>query len=210
MMALENWTFSDNYFRKIKGRNGGGRAAIFIWVRSRNIVVERNLILDCDRGIAFGNPGQSTANNSGEALAYVSDSIIRNNIILGGADCGIELWHAKGIKLWHNTIWRPERNWNRGIRIGAGTAGTEIVNNLIHGKIQAEGGEAEIRNNFAGRLEGYFKNLDGADFALTPAAPEAIDRGVSLPDVASDIRGRPRDRHPDLGAWELDQPASID
>jgi len=50
MMALEDWTFSDNVFRNIKGRNGGGRAAIFIWVRSRRVVVERNFIINCDRG----------------------------------------------------------------------------------------------------------------------------------------------------------------
>jgi len=30
MMALEDWAFSDNIFRNVKGRNGGGRAAIFI------------------------------------------------------------------------------------------------------------------------------------------------------------------------------------
>jgi hypothetical protein len=96
MMALEDWTFSDNVFRNIKGRNGGGRAAIFIWVRSRGIVVERNLIVNCDRGIAFGNPGQSTANRAGEPLVYVADSTIRNNFIAGGPDCGIELWHAHG------------------------------------------------------------------------------------------------------------------
>ena len=58
MMALEDWTFSENVFRNVKGRNGGGRAAIFIWVRSRRVVVERNLIENCDRGVAFGNPGQ--------------------------------------------------------------------------------------------------------------------------------------------------------
>ncbi|HWI56628.1 MAG TPA: right-handed parallel beta-helix repeat-containing protein, partial [Bacillota bacterium] len=75
MMALEDWTFSENVFRNIRGRDGGGRAAIFIWVRSRRVVVERNLILNCDRGIAFGNPGQSTANLPGKPLAYVSDSV---------------------------------------------------------------------------------------------------------------------------------------
>ena len=122
MMALENWTFSDNVFRNIKGRNGGGRAAIFIWVRSKNVVVERNLMIDCDRGIAFGNPGQSTANTSNEPLTYVSVGTIRNNCIVGGADCGIELWHADAIRIWHNTIWRPERNFARGIRIGTGNA----------------------------------------------------------------------------------------
>ncbi|HKX61330.1 MAG TPA: hypothetical protein VJS65_05795, partial [Verrucomicrobiae bacterium] len=62
MMALEDWTFSDNFFHNIQGRNGGARAAIFIWVRSRRVTVERNVIVGCDRGVAFGNPGQSTAN----------------------------------------------------------------------------------------------------------------------------------------------------
>lgn len=88
MMALENWTFSDNTFKNIKGRNGGGRAAIFIWVRSTNIVVERNFILNCDRGIAFGNPGQSTANRPGEEVIYVANGTIRNNVIAGGRTAG--------------------------------------------------------------------------------------------------------------------------
>ena len=127
MMALEDWTFSDNVFRNVKGRNGGGRAAIFIWVRSRGVTVERNLIVNCDRGMAFGNPGQSTANRAGERLVYVRDGIIRNNFIVGGPDCGIELWYADRIKVYNNSIWRPERNWSRGIRVGTGTAHTEIV-----------------------------------------------------------------------------------
>jgi hypothetical protein len=113
MMALEDWTFSDNAFRNIRGRAGGGRAAIFIWVRSTNIVVERNFIVNCDRGIAFGNPGQSTANQPGAQLAYVSNGTIRNNFISGGADCGIELWHVRAINVYHNSIWRPEHNWRR-------------------------------------------------------------------------------------------------
>ena len=147
MMALEDWTLSDNVFRNIRGRHGGGRAAIFIWVRSQRVVVERNLIVNCDRGISFGNPGQSTANNAGEQLAYVSDSVIRNNFIVGGADCGIELWHANRITVFNNTIWRPERHWNRGIRMGIGTTDIEIANNLVSGAIQAEGGEARVHHN---------------------------------------------------------------
>jgi hypothetical protein len=210
MMALEDWTFSENVFRNIKGRNGGGRAAIFIWVRSRRVVVERNLIVNCDRGVAFGNPGQSTANVVGERLAYVTDGVIRNNCIVGGPDCGIELWYAERIKVCHNTVWRPEQNWNRGIRIGTGTAHTEIVNNLVHGEIRLEGGEAQLRQNLAGRLDGYFVDPAAGNLALTPAATGAIDQGVSLPEVADDIRRRPRTGRPDLGAWEFDDKGKIE
>lgn len=204
MMALEDWTFSDNVFRNIKGRNGGGRAAIFIWVRSLRVVVERNLIVNCDRGVAFGNPGQSTANIAGKPLVYVSDGIIRNNFIAGGPDCGIELWYAERVKVCNNSIWRPERNWGRGIRIGTGTSDADIVNNLVHGEIRLEGGRARLAQNLAGRLEGYFVDPTSGDLTLTPAAAGAIDQGVSLPEVADDIRGRSRTGRPDLGAWEID------
>jgi hypothetical protein len=207
MMALEDWTFSDNFFRNVKGRNGGGRAAIFIWVRSRQVTVERNVIVNCDRGIAFGNPGQSTANLNGERLVYVADGMIRNNFIAGGPDCGIELWYGDRIKVYHNTIWRPEQNWARGIRVGTGTANSDIVNNLVHGDMRLEGGDAQLRNNLAGRLTGYFVDPPSGNLALTAAATGAIEKGVSLPEVTDDIRGRRRSQHPDLGAWELDRRA---
>jgi hypothetical protein len=207
MMALEDWVFSDNVFRNVKGRTGGGRAAIFIWVRSRQVIVERNLIVNCDRGVAFGNPGQSTADLAGERPVYVADGMIRNNFITGGPDCGIELWHADRIKVYHNTIWRPERNWNRGIRVGTGTSNTDVVNNLVHGEIRLEGGQAAIRSNLAGRLEGYFIEATSGNLALTIAATGAIGKGVPLPEVTDDIRGRRRSGHPDLGAWELDREA---
>jgi len=210
MMALEDWTFSDNVFRNIKGRNGGGRAAIFIWVRSRRVVVERNFIINCDRGVAFGNPGQSTANVAGERLVYVRDGVIRNNFITGGPDCGIELWYAEHVKVYNNSIWRDERNWSRGIRIGTGTSQTDIVNNLVHGEIRFDGGEAQLRQNLAGRLDGYFVDPTSGNLALTQAATEAIDQGVSLPDVTEDIRRRPRSGCPDLGAWEFDNESKTD
>jgi len=210
MMALEDWTFSDNVFRNVKGRNGGGRAAIFIWVRSRQVVVERNLIMDCDRGVAFGNPGQATANRPGEMLAYVSDGIIRNNFIVGGADCGIELWQAERIKVCNNTIWRPERNWSRGIRVGTGTSHSEIVNNLVHGEIQLEGGEAELRQNLARRLDGYFVDPAAGNLALTSGATEAIAHGAPLAEIIDDIRGRPRPGRPDLGAWQSDREKKVE
>jgi hypothetical protein len=205
MMALDGWTFSDNIFRNIKGRNGGGRAAIFIWVRSRGVVVERNWIVDCDRGVAFGNPGPSTANNAGEHLVYVADGIICNNFIAGGADCGIELWYADRIKVYHNTIWRPEQNWSRGIRVGTGTSHAEIVNNLVHGEIRLEGGAADLHQNLTGRLDSYFVDPTSGNLALTSAATRALGQGASLSEVTDDIRGRPRQGRPDLGAWQLDQ-----
>jgi hypothetical protein len=198
MMALDKWTFSDNSFRNIKGRNGGGRAAIFIWVRSRNVLLQRNWIFNCDRGIAFGNPGQSTANKPGERLTYVADSVIQNNMITGGADCGIELWHVDGIKVLHNSIWRPEQNFGRGIRVGTGTTNTIVENNLIHGGIQLEGGSAQVITNLAKRLDEQFVNTTAGDLALAKATEQCA------PVVPYDIRGTQRPATCDFGAWEYD------
>jgi hypothetical protein len=204
MMALEDWTFSDNVFRNIKGRNGNARAAIFLWVRSRQVVIERNLIIDCDRGIALGNPGRATANIPGERLVYVSDAMIRNNFIAGGPDCGIELWYAEQVRIYNNSIWRPERHWRRGIRVGAGTSGADIANNLIHGEIQFEGGTAELRHNVTGRLEGYFAGPASGDLTLTTTAVRALGQGVALREIRDDIRGRPRKSLMNVGAWQSD------
>lgn len=210
MMALDDWTFSDNVFRNIRGRNGGGRAAVFIWVRSRRVIVERNLFINCDRGVAFGNPGKSTANLPGERLVYLSDGTIRNNFITGGPDCGIELWYAENVKIYNNSIWRPERNFSRGIRIGTGTSHTDIANNLVHGEIKFDGGKDHLRNNLTGRLDGFFVNPTLGNLALTRTATNAIDQGVPLSDVTEDIRRRPRSGQPDLGAWEFDNTGKTD
>lgn len=204
MMSLEDWTFSDNIFQDIKGRNGGGRAAIFIWVRSQDVVVERNIMINCDRGVAFGNPGKSTANITEERLVYVRDGIIRNNFIAGGPDCGIELWYADRVKVLHNSIWRPKRNWSRGIRIGTGVSHTDIINNLVHGEIRFVGEEARLSKNLTGRLDGYFVDPLSGNLALTDKATGALNQGVSLPEATEDIRRRPRLDRPDLGAWEFD------
>jgi hypothetical protein len=202
MMALEDWTFSDNTFLHIRGHNGGGRAAIFLWVRSRQLVVERNVIIDCDRGISLGNPGVSTANREGEIPVYVSDAVVRNNFIQGGADCGMELWYAHDIRVLHNSIWRPEQNWQRGVRVGTGSSEILIQGNLVHGGISREGGQAEIRGNLSGKLEGLFVDAARGDLSLTQGAAKAIDGGEPHPEITSDIRSFLRDTKPDLGAWE--------
>jgi hypothetical protein len=119
--------------------------------------------------------------------------------VVGRPDCGIELWYAERIKVCNNTIWRPEQNWSRGIRIGTGTAHTDLANNLVHGEVRLESGEAQMSHNLAGRLEGYFVDPASGNLALTPATTGAIDQGVSLPEVNHDVRSRPGAGRPDLG-----------
>jgi hypothetical protein len=132
-----------------------------------------------------------------------SDGIIRNNFIAGGPDCGIELWYAEHCQVYNNSIWRPEQNWGRGIRLGTGTRDTDIANNLVHGEIWLEGGEARLNHNLCARLDSYFTDPGAGDLSLTAAATGAIDQGVTLSEVPDDIGLYPRRGPVDLGAWEF-------
>jgi hypothetical protein len=77
------------------------------------------------------------------------------------------------------------------------------VNNLVHGEIRFDGGKALLRQNLTGHLDNYFVDPASGNLALTQAAIEAINKGVSLPDVTEDIRRLPRSEYPDIGAWEF-------
>jgi len=208
MMALDGWIISDNVFKNIKGRSGSARAAIFVWVRSKNVTVERNLIVDCDRGVAFGNPSASSSQVAAGEY-HVARSICRNNFILPGPDAGIELWWVDGVKIYNNTVWRRDDS-GRGIRFGSRNKGVHIANNLVRGAIMAEGDDApldvRLEKNVTGPLEDYFVNPSAGDLRITPRAAEALNAGIPLPDLTEDFDGRPRDTRPDVGAAEFVAP----
>ncbi len=202
MMSLDGWTISDNVFKDIRGRNGGARGAIFVWVRSKNVTVERNLILGCDRGVSMGNPSGSSAFQEG--TPHVSESVVRNNFISTPRDAGIEIWWAEGIKIYHNSIWREDAG-GRGIRGGSDRwkiARADVANNLVRGTIQVSG-QAELRRNVTGGLEGYFADPKSGNLRLTAAAAEAVGRAIPIPEVKDDFDGHPRDASPDVGASEF-------
>jgi hypothetical protein len=198
MMSLEDWSISDNTFVNVKGHNGGGRAAIFVWVRSRRIVVERNRILHCDRGIAFGNPSGST--NFKEGMLHVYSSICRNNFVVGGPDAGIELAWVDGVRVYNNTVWRQDAS-GRGIRCIEKVHDVDIANNLVRGALLLTRGET-VRNNVVGPMDGWFVDPSGGDLRLRSPVAEVVDRGLLLPEVEDDIDGRRRGGSPDLGASE--------
>jgi hypothetical protein len=202
MMSLEDWTISDNTFVNIKGHSGGGRAAIFVWVRSRRIVVERNQIVNCDRGIALGNPSGSS--NYMEGMLHVYDSICRNNFIVAGPDAGIELAWVDGVKVYNNTVWRNNVP-GRGIRSIEKIHHVDIANNLVRGALTLAGGETS-RNNLVGPLDGYFVDPAAGNLRLRAAKDDVVDRGLPLAEVADDIDARRRDERPDLGASEYTGP----
>ncbi len=202
MMALEDWQISDNLFINIKGHNGGARGAIFIWVRSKNVTVERNAIINCDRGISLGNPSGSTNYLPGQE--HIRDSVVRNNIIIPGPDAGIELWWAENIKVYNNTIWREDAA-GPGLRGGMDNwkiNRIDVANNLVRGANMLTGGVTP-RNNLFGTLDGIKIDFRPGSRRLSGFVPSARSRGVPLEEVKDDFAGHARPQKPDIGACEF-------
>ncbi|MHC5059045.1 MAG: right-handed parallel beta-helix repeat-containing protein, partial [Planctomycetota bacterium] len=199
MMALDGWTFADNVFRNVKGRRGGARGAIFVWVRSRNIVIERNLIVDCDRGIALGNPSGSTARTAG--MRHVTDAVCRNNMIKAGPDAGIELAWVENVRVYDNTVWRSDTP-GRGIRCIRRIGRTEILSNIVKGRIDLVE-EATQAQNIVDPPDGFFVDPAKGDLSLTRAAAKAVNAARRTPDLKDDFFGSPRDARPDIGCVEF-------
>lgn len=204
MMYLDGWTFADNVFRNIRGATGGGRGAIFVWNQSRNVVVERNVFVGCDRAIAFGNPSKPTGYEEGTLHVY--DGIIRNNFIVVGTSPhttntkGIELVWVDNVGVYHNTIYAPDIRC-RAIHYFEKIHRLHLANNLVRGRMEGEG-DARLEGNVVGLLENYFVDPLAGDLHLTPRATDALGRGVMLKAVTDDIDGQVRRAPPDVGADE--------
>lgn len=201
MMRLDQWVFADNVFKNIKGKNGQARGAVFVWVESKNVTVERNVFLDCDRGVCFGNPSNP------DKLVHMRDSICRNNFFVSSNyDAMIEVGWAQNIKVLHNTVVKtgPKSHNNRGVRVVADSKyeNIEIANNIVTGG-GIEFGAVKDRNNYTGPCEHYFVDLAYGNLNLTAAAVGAINKGEPLDDAKEDFGGLARDPAPDLGASEF-------
>jgi hypothetical protein len=148
MMVLDDAYIANNVFVNIKGKNGGGRGAIFIWGHSTNVVSENNVFYNCDRSIAYGNPGDVSV-EGGNVHYFVNGGTIKNNTIVCSSGQGVELSFTKDILVCGNRIYcsKPpmaaiEETSRREERMSKGIT---ICCNVIHGNIIAP--MAEIKDN---------------------------------------------------------------
>ena len=215
-MACNNWIVRDCVFEGIRGVNAGGRGAIFLWNGINNALVERNVFINCDRSIAFGNP---SGPDPGEW--HTIGGIIRNNAMLRGDYIALELCNTKDLEVLNNTIYSDDAGYFRTLHIldGAGeqpTTNLDIQNNIIRGKTldnTQAGGWTDAAIAAMGNIvdttgatvvSAWFVDKNGGDFHLTAAAAAAIDAAQSLPEVLGDLDHHPRPvgAFPDMGADE--------
>ena len=211
-----NWVVRDNLFRNLRvpaGQPGIAEHAVHFWkrcsTRPQNIVVERNCVLNCDRGIGFGL-GSAEGGHQGGV------SVIRNNMVFNDGtgpqtDVGIGLEYASDVRVDNNTV-VVEKYWAPMEYRFAGSSNLVFRNNLVSRPIQRrdDAPQAVQLNNLERVEPSWFRDLNAGNLRLTAGAKPAVDHGAALDDFRDDVDGRSRPRGAgwDIGASEFDPETS--
>ncbi len=206
------WIVRDNTWLRIRTPGNTPIPAILFWSGSTDTVVERNLLVDCAQGIAFGNASHGPGDHFG--------GIVRNNMIYASLphDVVVEMVHAEGWLVAHNTALlldpAPGLTWGLEARF-ADSQGT-FAYNLANMAILADrdGAQGTLVGNVTTAGASWFVDPAAADLHLLPTATGALDQAAPLPEVTNDFDGdaRPIGPAPDVGADEYGEPppASVD
>lgn len=216
------WEIRDNRIEGFWCDAGLSEHGVHFWNGARDTVVERNVIVDCARGVGFGlgDMGNGTTREYDDdpcpgVDGYVGHfgGIIRNNTVWAarpelfqsqaGFDSGVALEQACGTGVYHNTIVSLQQPFTN-IEYRFANTSAEIANNLVtHAIIERDGGQATLMGNLSEQGTEHFVDAAGGDLHLADGS-SAIDAGVVLAVgmADEDIDGGVRDGSPDVGADE--------
>lgn len=215
------WEVRDNFIKGFWCAAGLSEHAIHFWVTGRDTLVERNVIVDCARGIGFGL-GEMGNGKSREypddpcpGASYLGhiDGIIRNNTVwaarpelfasAAGFDSGVALEQACGTQVVHNTVVSLQPPFTAMEYRWANTSAVFKNNLMTHALKERDGAMAELAGNIVDAPVDLVVDANGGDLHLAPGSA-AIDAGVVLaPGLADeDLEGDVRDGSPDVGADE--------
>lgn len=204
------WVVRDNQWYRIRTPGGAAVPTILFWSGSTDTIVERNLLVDCYQGIAFGNASHGAGDHSG--------GVVRNNIIYASLphDTVIEMVHADGWLVAYNTalLLDPAPGLWWGIEARYADSQGTFAYNLTNLEIWADrdGASGTLTGNVTDAQESWFVDAAEGDLHLTSLATAAIDQGAALPQVPNDYDGdaRPLGLAPDVGADEYGAPPVYD
>ena len=120
-MSWNNPVIRDCVAQGIYGADGGGNAAIFLWQGMNNMTVERNMIVDCAKGIGVGLTYAPGATISGgwhaDGGAIRNNFIVRTDEYFYGNNIGLELCGLKNVDVQQNTIYSPNGSYFRNVSV---------------------------------------------------------------------------------------------
>lgn len=199
--GARNWVVRNNVFKDIASPSSSvAEFAVHFWNGSADNVVERNQIIDCDRGIGFGMQGRGN-----------SAGVIRNNMIYHSAngdpfaDVGISLMESQNTQVYNNTVFLEHPfQWAIEYRF-ANTRGVLIVNNLTNKSIASrDGGSGTTGNNVTNAEASWFVKASAGDLHLASKRTSVVDSGRAVSGLSDDYDGQARPSGAiDIGADEI-------
>lgn len=194
-----NWIVRRNTFSHIASPvTSACQHAVNFWNGSASNLIERNKVIDCDRGLGSGLAG-NPANNG---------DIIRNNMCYHSAnsdpysDVQIAVENSINAKVYNNTVYT---NFSWAMEYRFTTTGSEFRNNLCNATIfQRDGASATLANNITNAQASYFVGLSTGDLRLASSVSGVVNAGATLASVVDDYSGtiRPIGAGYDIGADE--------
>jgi len=209
ILTGSNWIVRNNLFRNIRAADGFGLAgpSVLAWKGTIGTIVEGNLFLNCQYGIALGLDGAFPGDHAG--------GIVRNNLFhrtsAQSGDVGIVINNSANTKVFHNTIVLSGTYPNAIEYRFPGTTGFVAQNNLSDAAVrQRDGASGTAIGNITNAAPDWFLDAGAGDLHLRDTATLAIDQAAPLADVTSDYDGdsRPVGTAADVGADELTGTAS--
>ena len=202
----DGWLVQGNEFRNIQSPSVSvAEHAIHFWSNtsfSGSNTIERNKIINCDRGIGIWN-GTGT-------------NVIRNNMITsdgsgGFADVGIDIQETPNARVYNNTVWIDPAGYKSSIEFrGAATTNSYIVNNLTNKQINIfNGASGATSNNVTNAQSSWFVNTSAGDLHLGSAINGVTDSGISVTGLTNDFDGETRSGKIDIGADEKQTTSTI-
>jgi hypothetical protein len=204
ILTGSNWIVRNNLFRNIRAADGFGLAgpAVLAWKGTIGTIVEGNLFLNCQYGIALGLDGGVPGDHVG--------GIVRNNFFhrtsAQSGDVGIVVNNSANTKVLHNTVVLGGTYPNAIEYRFPGTTGFVAENNLTDAAVrQRDGASGTTSGNITNASATWFVNAGAGDLHLNETAAPALDRAAPSTDAAVDYDGeiRPAGAGPDVGADEL-------
>ena len=196
----KGWIIRDNVFRRIRSPGGAvAEHAVHFWSDSQDTLVERNLIVNCDRGIGFG------LGDRGHLRGVIRNNMIYHDDSDGFGDVGIGLESSPETQVYNNTIYMEHDYANAVEYRFTATTGVFIANNLTNRLIRERNeASAELHNNVTEAEGAWFVNPAEGDLHLQTAVESVVDQGISISGLTDDFDGesRPRGAAMDVGADE--------